>query len=48
MWQTSGMGGHAPNNPWSKLIRIVHKDRKHDAQATGNQQQTPRDNDRNQ
>ncbi|XP_048506131.1 potassium voltage-gated channel protein Shaker isoform X1 [Athalia rosae] len=29
MWQSGGMGGHAANNPWMKLMGIVHKERRH-------------------
>lgn len=28
MWQSGGMGGHGSNNnPWMKLMGIVHKER---------------------
>lgn len=28
MWQSGGMGGHgSQNNPWMKLMGIVHKER---------------------
>ncbi|KAK0088872.1 hypothetical protein PV326_004696 [Microctonus aethiopoides] len=29
MWQSGGMGAHAANNPWMKLMGIVHKERRH-------------------
>jgi hypothetical protein len=29
MWQSGGMGTHAANNPWMKLMGIVHKERRH-------------------
>ncbi|XP_043248689.1 potassium voltage-gated channel protein Shaker isoform X1 [Colletes gigas] len=29
MWQSGGIGAHAANNPWMKLMGIVHKDRRH-------------------
>ncbi|KAF4517199.1 hypothetical protein B566_EDAN007906 [Ephemera danica] len=30
MWQGGGMGGgHGQNNPWLKLMGIVHKERRH-------------------
>ncbi|XP_037911858.1 potassium voltage-gated channel protein Shaker isoform X2 [Hermetia illucens] len=30
MWQSGGMGGHgSQNNPWMKLMGIVHKERRH-------------------
>lgn len=29
MWQSGGMGGHgSQNNPWMKLMGIVHKERR--------------------
>ncbi|KAF7384200.1 potassium voltage-gated channel protein Shaker isoform X1 [Vespula maculifrons] len=29
MWQSGGIGAHAANNPWMKLMGIVHKERRH-------------------
>lgn len=29
MWQSGGMGTHVVNNPWMKLMGIVHKERRH-------------------
>lgn len=29
MWQSGGMGSHAQNNPWMKLMGIVQKERRH-------------------
>lgn len=28
MWQSGGMGSHGQNNPWMKLMGIVHKERR--------------------
>uniref|UniRef100_A0A182QJZ6 Uncharacterized protein n=1 Tax=Anopheles farauti TaxID=69004 RepID=A0A182QJZ6_9DIPT len=30
MWQSGGMGHGSQNNPWMKLMGIVHKERRHD------------------
>ena len=44
MWQSGGIGGHAQNNPWMKLMGIVHK-RHHDS-GGGTQTSTTGSNDR--
>lgn len=33
MWQSGGMGHATQNNPWMKLMGIVHKERRHDGAA---------------
>ncbi|XP_033240281.1 potassium voltage-gated channel protein Shaker isoform X6 [Drosophila pseudoobscura] len=44
MWQSGGMGGHgSQNNPWMKLMGIVHKERRH----TENVQSQSGSNERN-
>lgn len=44
MWQSGGMGGHgSQNNPWMKLMGIVHKERRH----TDNVQSQSGSNERN-
>lgn len=36
MWQSGGMGGGhgSQNNPWMKLMGIVHKERRHTDNVT--------------
>ncbi|XP_021917781.1 potassium voltage-gated channel protein Shaker isoform X1 [Zootermopsis nevadensis] len=46
MWQTGGMGSHAQNNPWMKLMGIVHKERRHHDSGGGTQTSTTASNDR--
>jgi potassium voltage-gated channel Shaker-related subfamily A protein len=46
MWQTGGMGTHAQNNPWMKLMGIVHKERRHHDTGGGTQSSTTASNDR--
>ncbi|XP_051161907.1 potassium voltage-gated channel protein Shaker isoform X1 [Leptopilina boulardi] len=41
MWQSGGMGTHAANNPWMKLMGIVHsKERRHHENVAGSGAQT--------
>lgn len=45
MWQSGGMGGPgSQNNPWMKLMGIVHKERRHGTHDT--QQSQSGSNDR--
>lgn len=42
MWQSGGMGHGTANNPWMKLMGIVHKERRHDntTSQTGSNERT--------
>lgn len=47
MWQSGGMGGHgSQNNPWMKLMGIVHKERRGHS-SSDHQQNQSQQNDRN-